>query len=139
MAAAEQQAKALEMAHEMRVAGLEGRLAELSETVGGYDRLRQQDQQAIQKLKDQLARLQDSSRMEFSASVDSNLDSARLISTIRDLYGRLLDMDNKKSNSSNVQGNPQLLIILPPLRANDEKICLSCSAFEESESVGRQQ
>jgi hypothetical protein len=37
--------------HEERVANLEARLAELSETVGNYDRLRQQDQLAIQKLK----------------------------------------------------------------------------------------
>jgi hypothetical protein len=37
--------------HEERVVNLEARLAELSETVGNYDRLRQQDQMAIQKLK----------------------------------------------------------------------------------------
>lgn len=52
------------MAHEARVAGLEGRLAELSEIVGGYDRLRQQDQQAIQKLKEQLSNLQDTDRSQ---------------------------------------------------------------------------
>lgn len=54
-ATAEQQARVLAMTHETRVAGLESRLAELSETVGEYDRLRQQDQRSIQNLKDQLS------------------------------------------------------------------------------------
>ncbi|XP_043282140.1 GRIP and coiled-coil domain-containing protein 1 [Venturia canescens] len=103
VAAAEQQAKALEMAHETRVAGLEARLAELSETVGGYDRLRQQDQHAIQKLKDQLAGLEDSGRKEFG-NCETVQDATRLTTKIRELYAQLLDMDNKKSsNSENVQ------------------------------------
>jgi hypothetical protein len=48
---AEERARRLAAVHEERVANLEARLAELSETVGNYDRLRQQDQLAIQKLK----------------------------------------------------------------------------------------
>lgn len=48
---AEERARRLAAVHEERVANLEARLAELSETVGNYDRLRQQDQMAIQKLK----------------------------------------------------------------------------------------
>ena len=110
VAAAEQQAKALEMAHEARVAGLETRLAELSETVGGYDRLRQYDQHAIQNLKDQLASLEDAGRKEFTTAADSVQDPLRLTEAIRDLYARLLDTDNKKSDSSNVQGEKSSLI-----------------------------
>lgn len=37
--------------HEERVANLEARLAELSQSVGSYDRLRQDDQGAIFRLK----------------------------------------------------------------------------------------
>jgi hypothetical protein len=48
---AEERARRLAAIHEERVANLEARLAELSETVGNYDRLRQQDQTAIHKLK----------------------------------------------------------------------------------------
>lgn len=48
---AEERGRRLAAVHEERVANLEARLAELSETVGNYDRLRQQDQMAIQKLK----------------------------------------------------------------------------------------
>lgn len=99
------------MAHETRVAGLEARLAELSETVGGYDRLRQQDQHAIQKLKDQLIGLEDSGRKDFGNS-DSVHDATRLATKIRELYAQLLDMDNKKSSSSeNVQGEKSAEIL----------------------------
>lgn len=42
---------------EERAAGLEGRLAELSEVVGTYDRQRQQDQLAIQRLKERVSQL----------------------------------------------------------------------------------
>jgi len=54
---AEERARRLAAVHEERVANLEARLAELSETVGNYDRLRLQDQLAIQKLKEHIAQL----------------------------------------------------------------------------------
>lgn len=50
-AKAEEQVQRLAAMHEERVANLEARLAELSLTVGSYDHLRQQDQNAISKLK----------------------------------------------------------------------------------------
>lgn len=84
------------MIHEARVAGLEARLAELSEVVGGYDRLRQQDQLAIQKLKDQLAALPDA---EYSEVIASTNQPEEIIAKIKILYTRLLDLDNKKKNS----------------------------------------
>lgn len=98
--AAEQQARVLAMTHEARVAGLEGRLAELSDIVGGYDRLRQQDQQAIQKLKDQLAGLQDSEHNDYIAL---NNEPEEIISKMKSLYTKLLDSDNKKSESAHVK------------------------------------
>jgi len=88
------------MIHEARVAGLEARLAELSEIVGGYDRLRQQDQLAIQKLKDQLAALQDT---EYNEAATSNNQPDEIISKIKTLYTRLLDFDNKKKDSTYVK------------------------------------
>lgn len=42
---------------EERVSGLEAKLSELSEVVGNYERLRLQDQQAIQRLKERVAQL----------------------------------------------------------------------------------
>ena len=47
----EERARKLAAVHEERVANLESRLAELSASVGSYDRLRQQDQLSIQRLK----------------------------------------------------------------------------------------
>ncbi|XP_012147635.1 D-aminoacyl-tRNA deacylase isoform X2 [Megachile rotundata] len=99
-ATAEQQARALAMTHEARVAGLEARLAELSEIVGGYDKLRQQDQQAIQKLKDQLATLQDSEHNDY---INLNNEPEEIISKIKNLYTKLLDLDNKKNESTHVK------------------------------------
>jgi hypothetical protein len=41
----------LDEAHEKRVTSLEARLAEFSERIGAYDRLRQQDLSTVAKLK----------------------------------------------------------------------------------------
>lgn len=87
------------MTHEARVAGLEARLAELSEIVGGYDKMRQQDQQAIQKLKDQLASLQDSEHDYINLTNEPE----EIISKIKNLYTKLLDLDNKKNESTYVK------------------------------------
>lgn len=58
---AEERNKALAAMHEERVASLESRLAELSATVGFYDRLRQTDQQNIAKFKERIAQLSNNS------------------------------------------------------------------------------
>ncbi|XP_046835565.1 GRIP and coiled-coil domain-containing protein 1 [Vespa crabro] len=99
-ATAEQQARTLAMTHETRVAGLESRLAELSETVGEYDRLRQQDQRSIQNLKDQLSNMQD---VEHKECVNMPSEPEEIISKIKILYGRLLYLDNKKEDSAYVE------------------------------------
>ena len=53
----EERAQQLRAAQEHRVVNLEARLHELSETVGSYDRLRQQDQNSIQKLRERVQQL----------------------------------------------------------------------------------
>lgn len=53
----EESARGLATAHEERVASLEARLADLSLTVASYDRTRQEDLLAIQKLKDKVSEL----------------------------------------------------------------------------------
>ena len=55
---AEKLSSGVRAAHEKRVVNLESRLQELSETVGTYDRLRQQDQTSIQKLKERVQQLE---------------------------------------------------------------------------------
>ncbi|XP_054272963.1 GRIP and coiled-coil domain-containing protein 1 [Macrosteles quadrilineatus] len=68
---AEDRAAKLAAMHEERVANLEARLAELSQTVGSYDRLRQDDQGAIFKLQERLIQLE----LEHGAEkADTDLD-----------------------------------------------------------------
>lgn len=68
---AEEQSRKQAILHENRVANLESRLAELSTTVGTYDRLRQHDQESIQLLKLQI---QDLEKMTAEHSNKSTLD-----------------------------------------------------------------
>lgn len=65
---AEERNKALAAMHEERVASLESRLAELSATVGLYDRLRQTDQDNIAKFKERIAQLSNSTAVEERAN-----------------------------------------------------------------------
>ncbi|XP_037813231.1 GRIP and coiled-coil domain-containing protein 1 [Lucilia sericata] len=75
---AEEQSRKLAVLHESRVANLESRLAELSTSVGTYDRLRQQDQESIQLLKMQIHDL------EKMTSEHSN--KTQLEGPLHDLY-----------------------------------------------------
>lgn len=54
---AEEKLNSLSAVSEERVASLESRLSELSQLIGNYDRLRQQDLSSIQKLKDRVTQL----------------------------------------------------------------------------------
>ena len=76
---------------------MEARLAELSDIVGGYDRLRQQDQKAIQKLKEQLITLQSYKK------TDDFETPQQLAEKIKSLYLQLVELD-KSSSCTNVKG-----------------------------------
>lgn len=91
------------MVHEKRVASLEARLAELSETVGGYDRARQQDQQAIQKLKEQVIHLENTDYNDHCNS-DYSKDPKKVVLKIRELYHHLMNLD-KEYSYANIKGN----------------------------------
>ncbi|XP_071955847.1 GRIP and coiled-coil domain-containing protein 1-like [Antedon mediterranea] len=54
---AQEQVKRTASMEEQRVAGLEAKLSELSDVVGNYSRVRQQDQLAIQRLKERITQL----------------------------------------------------------------------------------
>ena len=88
--------------HEIRVANLEARLAELSETIGEYDRARQQDQQAIQKLKDELAHLQEVDHRDHLSN-EFYKDPKKIVEKICNLYTLLMDLD-KEHSYANVKG-----------------------------------
>ena len=72
------------------MANLEARLQDLSESVGTYDRLRQVDQQAMQKLKERITQLDQENQslmvhkdsQDLDGDNDSNLDVQSLIERI---------------------------------------------------------
>ncbi|XP_011179287.1 GRIP and coiled-coil domain-containing protein 1 [Zeugodacus cucurbitae] len=77
---AEEQSRRQAALHEDRVANLEARLAELSTTVGNYDRLRQQDQESIQVLRKKLQELERNSDPQSTLPSElnpSDLDQRR--------------------------------------------------------------
>ncbi|XP_050341181.1 GRIP and coiled-coil domain-containing protein 1 [Bactrocera neohumeralis] len=83
---AEDQSRRQAALHEDRVANLEERLAELSATVGNYDRLRQQDQESIHVLRKKLQELERSS--DSQSSFPSELNS--------------FDVDQSRRRKSNI-------------------------------------
>lgn len=102
---AEERNKALAAMHEERVASLESRLAELSATVGLYDRLRQTDQDNIAKFKERIAQLSNKTitedrmieRKDSTSSISkyNSWDVNELINEILLLHNMLL-IENSK-------------------------------------------
>lgn len=104
---AEDKLKNLAVISEERIANLEARLSELSQIVGNYDKLQQQDQTAIQKLKERILEL-DSEKIALTRTIageiensyetddDSNLDVQTLMKKIIKLK-KLLKVANQRS------------------------------------------
>ncbi|XP_024081948.1 GRIP and coiled-coil domain-containing protein 1 isoform X2 [Cimex lectularius] len=85
---------------EERVANLEARLAELSQTVGLYDRLRQSDQKAIDKLKERISQLEvEKSEEKSDETIDEDLSNSiqkfkQLICDIKNTSGKQVDVSS---------------------------------------------
>ncbi|KAL9955161.1 hypothetical protein ACROYT_G036447 [Oculina patagonica] len=70
---AEERLRIITSLEECRVADLEVKLSELSEVVGNYEKLRLQDQQAIQKLRERLQKLDvENATLTRQISIDEN-------------------------------------------------------------------
>ncbi|XP_017873904.1 PREDICTED: GRIP and coiled-coil domain-containing protein 1 [Drosophila arizonae] len=100
---AEEQSRRQAALHEDRVANLESRLAELSNTVGSYDRLRQQDQDSIHALKQQLQELEQLQARTAPGSTvqevkDSEQDIGALVDEIVRLKKLLTSANARSSN-----------------------------------------
>lgn len=100
---AEEQSRRQAALHEDRVANLESRLAELSNTVGSYDRLRQQDQDSIHALKQQLQELEQLQTRTAPGSTvqevkDSEQDIGALVDEIVRLKKLLTSANARSSN-----------------------------------------
>lgn len=98
---AEEQSRRQAALHEDRVANLESRLAELSNTVGSYDRLRQQDQDSIHALKQQLQeleQLQTRTAPAVQELKDNDQDLGALVDEIVRLKKLLTSANARSSN-----------------------------------------
>ncbi|XP_060588727.1 GRIP and coiled-coil domain-containing protein 1-like isoform X2 [Ruditapes philippinarum] len=91
----ESKAQAYSVQCETRIAELESKLSELSESVGNYERLRFQDQQNIQKLKDRISQLDQENTVLAEASSakshqdDDIMDIPTLVEKINNLKSKL--------------------------------------------------
>lgn len=104
---AEDRSKSLAAVHEDRVVTLESRLAELSASLGTYDRLRQSDQESIFRLKEKIVQLETTSTSSSiapltdkhaSKALESRRDINELIEEIVHLK-KLLIIENAKQAS----------------------------------------
>lgn len=91
---AEERSKKLAAMHEDRVANLESRLAELSNTVGTYDRLRQLDQENILKLKEKIAQLGSSTDEQQTAPGHNNSNNNYANWNMNELISEILQLKN---------------------------------------------
>ncbi|KAL8590069.1 hypothetical protein ACOMHN_034300 [Nucella lapillus] len=98
---------------EERVSSLEDKLSELSEVVGNYERLRFQDQQVIQKLKERLTQLDVENTALVRATktfggMDSieeeNLDAQTLYDRILHMKTRLLSVSQQSETPLDITG-----------------------------------
>nr|SVE81879.1 EOG090X04IO [Daphnia magna] len=97
---AKEDARQLAEAHEKRVATLETRLAEFSERIGSYDRLRQQDLATVTKLKEQLNTMQNTTSPPSHSEEDYDIE--KLIGKIKSLKNRLLDLSHRSNATVNL-------------------------------------
>jgi uncharacterized small protein (DUF1192 family) len=120
---AEQMLEQLRQQSEARVAGLEAKLSELSETVGNVERLRQQDQLTIQKLRERLVQLDaentaltqatrcvppaPSTALDISTSDETELGSSVIVDKIQHLKDQLRTVNEKAEKPINI---PDLLL-----------------------------
>ncbi|XP_072034925.1 GRIP and coiled-coil domain-containing protein 1-like [Amphiura filiformis] len=104
---AEERLRKARTTEEARVASLEAKLSELSATVGNYDRVKQQDQTAIQRLKERitqldlentaLARAANKKQISEVEEISNTATVTEIIEKITQLKG-LLKLANKDSD-----------------------------------------
>uniref|UniRef100_A0A1A8K4D7 GRIP and coiled-coil domain containing 1 n=1 Tax=Nothobranchius kuhntae TaxID=321403 RepID=A0A1A8K4D7_NOTKU len=109
---AEERARERAQATELRVAGLEQRISELSELLGSCEKARQRDQQVAQRLRDRILQLDTENKtLAIAASsrsgCDLSLDESQLdVSVLKEkmqMVKRLLMLATQKNPDQNIQ------------------------------------
>nr|CAH0098978.1 unnamed protein product [Daphnia galeata] len=98
---AKEDARKLAEAHEKRVASLEASLAEFSERIGSYDRLRQQDLATVSKLKEQLNTMQNTPSPPSNYN-EEEFDVEKIIDKITSLKNRLMEVSRWSNANINL-------------------------------------
>nr|CAG4641620.1 EOG090X04IO [Eurycercus lamellatus] len=99
---AKEAARLLDAAHEKRVTSLEARLAEFSERIGAYDRLRQQDLATVSTLKEQLNSMQKESNIQANHQDEEEYDSDKIVDKIKSLKARLMEIGSRSNTLVNI-------------------------------------
>lgn len=138
---AEERNKHLAAVHEDRVANLENRLAELSTTIGSYDRLRQIDQETILRLKEKLAQcVRTTSITTPDSNTNENQTNKYTNWTVNELMNEILLLKNILLMENNKLERPIDLTkiyaalsgsTLSSLNANDK----SCDCSERTKTL----
>lgn len=134
---AEEKARLYNEQSETRISELETKLSELSETVGNYERLRFQDQQVIQKLKERASQLDMENMALARAASSSNdgqedidtLDVNTIVDRIVKLKGQLKLVNERSERPVNIEGN--LLIYVSSCKLSS---CLWSVRFDKFNS-----
>lgn len=138
---AEERSKSLAAMHEERVANLENRLAELSTTVGSYDRLRQIDQGNIAKLKEKISQLGNHSVSDggFDDGIESSASRAPVETrkytdwTVNDLINEILLLKNVLLLENAKSENPvDISKIYGGFNGKSDEITCDCNQRYES-------
>lgn len=104
----ESKTQAYNMQCEARISELESKLSELSESVGNYERLRYQDQQTIQKLKEKISQLEQENTALVEASTagpvpeDEISDIPTLVEKITKLKSQLKMANTQSDHPVNI-------------------------------------
>ena len=132
---AESREQSLSQQSEHRVSGLEEKLSELSDIVGNYERLRYQDQVAIQRLKERVTQLDlENTALARVAHTgggddahdnkdDANQDVQALVDKITKLKGMLKLANERSEKPVDIEGICQfclftLILLMANLNAN---------------------
>uniref|UniRef100_A0A1A8M895 GRIP and coiled-coil domain containing 1 n=2 Tax=Nothobranchius pienaari TaxID=704102 RepID=A0A1A8M895_9TELE len=109
---AEERARERAQATELRVAGLEQRISELSELLGSCEKAKQRDQQVAQRLRDRILQLDTENKTlaiaaSSRSSCDLSLDESQLdVSVLKEkmqMVKRLLMLATQKNPDQNIQ------------------------------------
>ncbi|KAL4148370.1 hypothetical protein QTP88_002632 [Uroleucon formosanum] len=96
---AENRARELAIAHEVRVSNLETRLTELSNSIGVYDKIRHQDELTIQSLKEQIQKLE----MENENENDEEYTVSEIVEKFKHFKTLLLNLANTSEVPLNIE------------------------------------